>query len=248
MIVIPAIDLRAGRCVRLVQGDFDRERMYDEDPVQVARAWQQRGAPWLHVVDLDGAKAGYPAQLELVARIVAAVPGLPVQLGGGLRTIEHLEAAFAAGVARVVLGTAAVESPELLAQAVERYGGDRVVLGIDARRGRVAVRGWLELTDMPADAVIRAARERGVRRVIYTDIERDGTLSAPNFDAVAAVARLGVAVIASGGVASREHLERLAGIAGVEAAIVGRALYDGSIELVAPADWRIGERVGEGWR
>lgn len=246
MIVIPAIDLRAGRCVRLVQGDFDRERLYDDDPVRVARAWQQRGAPWLHVVDLDGAKEGYPAQLELVARIIAAVPGLPVQLGGGLRTIEHLEAAFAAGVARVVLGTAAVESPELVGQALERYGGDRVVLGVDARRGRVAVRGWLEVTDVPASAVIRAARERGVRRVIYTDIERDGTLSAPNFDGVAAVAQLGIAVIASGGVASREHLERLARIAGVEAAIVGRALYDGSIELVVPADWRIGEHVGEG--
>ncbi|MCM8749851.1 1-(5-phosphoribosyl)-5-[(5-phosphoribosylamino)methylideneamino]imidazole-4-carboxamide isomerase [Thermomicrobiaceae bacterium CFH 74404] len=246
MIVIPALDLRDGRCVRLVQGDFGRERTYSDDPVQVARSWQHRGAPWLHVVDLDGAKEGYPAQLELVERIVAAVPGMPVQLGGGLRTIEHLDAAFAVGIARAVLGTAGVESPELVAQAVERFGADRIVLGVDARRGRVAVRGWLELTDLPVEAVIVEARARGIERVIYTDIERDGTLNAPNFDAIAAVARLGVDVIASGGVAAWEHLRRLAEIPKVEAAIVGRALYDGSLQFATPADWHITGSTGKG--
>lgn len=239
MIVIPAIDLRAGRCVRLVQGDFGQERVYGEDPVAVARLWQERGASWLHVVDLDGAVQGFPRHLDLIARIVRAVPGMSVQCGGGLRTLEHLEAAFATGVTRVVIGTAAVESPGWLAQAVERYGADRVMLGVDARGGKVAVRGWLETTGIPAEAVIRAAQQYGIRRVVYTDIERDGTLSAPNFDAVAAVARLGVAVVASGGIASRAHLERLAELAGVEAAIVGRGLYDGSVRCSTVEDWWI---------
>ncbi len=239
MFVIPAIDLRAGRCVRLVQGDFGRERVYDEDPVAVAHLWQERGAPWLHVVDLDGAVQGLPRQLDLVARIVRAVPGMPVQCGGGLRTLEHLEAAFATGVTRVVVGTAAVESPDFLAEAVERYGANRVLLGVDARGGKVAVRGWLETTDMPAEAVIRAAQQHGIRRVVYTDIERDGTLSAPNFDAIAAVAGLGVSVIASGGIASRAHLQRLAELVGVEAAIVGRGLYDGTVRCSSPEDWWI---------
>jgi len=239
VIVIPAIDLRAGRCVRLVQGDFSRARVYDGDPERIAQEWRARGAQWLHVVDLDGAVRGYPAQLELVASLVAAVPEVQVQLGGGLRSLEDVDLALAMGVARVVLGTAAIESPNLLKSAIERYGPDRIVLGVDARGGRVAVRGWHQVTDLPVDVVIEAAKQDGIRRIVYTDIERDGTLTAPNFDAVAALGRHGVALIASGGIASRDHLRQLAQLPQVEAAIVGRALYDGTLDLTGPQDWRI---------
>jgi phosphoribosylformimino-5-aminoimidazole carboxamide ribotide isomerase len=246
VIVMPAIDLRAGRCVRLVRGDFSTERVYGDDPVRVAQEWYARGASWLHLVDLDGAAHGVPAQLDLIASIVAAVPGMRVQLGGGLRTLEDLDAAFVRGVTRVIVGTAAVESPDFLGLAVERYGSDRVMLGVDARRGKVAVRGWLQTTDVPVEAVIETAVRLGIQRVLYTDIERDGTLSAPNFEVIAALGRFGVAVVASGGIASREHLWRLALLPHVEAAIVGRALYDGTIVCAGPEDWWIGATTAEG--
>ncbi|MDI3339577.1 MAG: 1-(5-phosphoribosyl)-5-[(5-phosphoribosylamino)methylideneamino]imidazole-4-carboxamide isomerase [Sphaerobacter sp.] len=235
MLIIPAIDLRGGRCVRLVQGDFARETAYDDDPVRVARRWAELGARWIHLVDLDGARAGAPQQLDLV-RAIAAV-GVPVELGGGLRRLADLDAAFAAGIARAVLGTAAVERPALMAEAVERFGAERIVLGVDARGGRVAVRGWEQLSEVPAEQVIGQARASGVARVIYTDIERDGTLTAPNFAAIAQMAGLGLSLIASGGVARREDLERLATIDGVEAAIVGQALYTGAVIIRSPEDW-----------
>lgn len=235
MLIIPAIDLRGGRCVRLVQGDFARETAYDDDPVRVARRWADLGARWIHVVDLDGARAGKPMQLDLV-RAIAEV-GVPIELGGGLRSLADLDAAFAAGVSRAVLGTAAVERPSLMGEAVAQFGPERVVLGVDARGGRVAVRGWAETSDLAAEDVIAQARDAGVPRVIYTDIERDGTLTAPNFAAIAAIACVGLPVIASGGVARREHLERLAAIAGVEAAIVGQALYTGALTIGSAEDW-----------
>ena len=237
MLIIPAIDLRGGRCVRLTQGDFDRETAYSDDPVAVARRWAASGAPWLHVVDLDGARLGEPAQLSLVAKIVAG--GAQGELGGGLRTLEHLAAAFAAGVARAVVGTAAIEDPNLLGEAVAQFGAERIVLGVDARDGMVATHGWAHVSNEPADAVIQRAAMEGVVRVIYTDIARDGTLASPNYAAIAAVAALGLSVIASGGVAQYEHLERLAAIPGVEAAIVGKALYAGTLTLEELAGWRI---------
>lgn len=237
MLVIPAIDLRGGHCVRLFQGDFARETAYDDDPVRVARRWAELGARWIHVVDLDGARAGSPVQLDLVEAIAAI--GVPIELGGGLRSMTDLEAAFDAGVGRVVLGTVAVEQPELLAAAVAKFGAERVVLGVDARGGRVAVRGWEQLSDEPAAAVIGCAQAAGLTRVIYTDIERDGTLTSPNYGAIAEVAALGLAVIASGGVASYDQLGRLAAIPGVEAAIVGQALYTGAITIEGPSAWWI---------
>lgn len=246
MLIIPAIDLRGGRCVRLVQGDFNRETRYDDDPVRVAENWRAVGAPWIHVVDLDGALAGEPQQLEVVAAICAL--GGPVELGGGLRTIDHLADAFAAGVQRVVLGTAAVERPELLSDAVARWGAERVILGVDARDGRVAVRGWEQLSELSATEVIDRARRAGIERVIYTDIERDGTLTSPNYRAIRAVAESGVTVIASGGVAERGHLERLATIPGVEAAIVGRALYDGALVIREAAEWWVDGDMGTAGR
>lgn len=235
MLVIPAIDLLQGRCVRLFQGDFAQETVYDDDPVRVAHHWAALGARWLHIVDLDGARLGRPAQLPLVAGIAAA--GVPVELGGGLRTLDDLQSAFDAGVARVVLGTVAIEDPALLDVAVHRFGPERVVLGVDARDGMVAVRGWKQTSTVAATDVIARAREAGILRVIYTDIERDGTLSSPNYSATSEIAALGIRVIASGGVATRANLERLAGIAGVEAAIVGRALYAGTLRIDGPDDW-----------
>lgn len=237
MLVIPAIDLRDGKCVRLLRGDYDHETVYHEDPIEVAQRWAQLGAHVLHVVDLDGAKAGFPAQLETVARIVAAVD-IPVQLGGGLRTDEHVAQALAHGVERIVIGTAAVESPSMLDALIAAHGAYRIVVGVDARDGLVATHGWLDTSSMPASDLIADVAIRGVERIVYTDIDRDGTLTSPNFDALREISGLGPAVIASGGVASREHLHQLARIDGVEAAIVGRALYTEDI-LLREGEWII---------
>ena len=238
MIVIPAIDLRGGRCVRLLQGDFDQETVFGDDPAAMARRWENAGARWLHVVDLDGARAGSPRQADTIAAIVAAVD-IPVQVGGGIRTAEDAAQLLKVGVERIVLGTAAVEHPQLLDVLIERYGSERIVLGVDARNGRVATRGWLTTSDVLAGELITTLAKRGITRVVYTDIERDGTLTAPNFEALEVVARTGVRVIASGGVTRRADLMRLSEIPGVEAAIVGRALYTGDL-LLGSAEWEIG--------
>lgn len=235
MIVIPAIDLRDGRCVRLIQGDYDRETVFSDDPVQVARGWQEAGARMLHVVDLDGARDGVPSQRDVIGAIVAALD-IPVQVGGGVRSFEHAVALYDAGVRRVVLGTAAIEQPDLVDELLREYGPERVVVGVDARGGMVATRGWTETSGVPAESLITDMRDRGVRRVVYTDIERDGTLVSPNFEAIARIAGLGVAVVASGGVATRTHLEQLAMIRGVDEAIVGRSLYTGDVALNGD-DW-----------
>jgi phosphoribosylformimino-5-aminoimidazole carboxamide ribotide isomerase len=243
MLVIPAIDLRGGRCVRLFQGDFDQETSYSEHPPEVARRWKDAGARRLHVVDLDGARAGEPVQLEIVRQICDL--GLPVQLGGGLRALPHIEAAIEAGVDRVILGTAAIENPELMKEAVEHFGSDCVVLGVDARGGYVALRGWEQVSGIPAIEIIEDALHNGIDRVIYTDIERDGTLTSPNFDETARVAAIGPAVIASGGVARWDDLWHLSRIRNVEAAIVGRALYDGTIEITSTGGWMLGQESVE---
>ena len=236
MIVIPAIDLRGGRCVRLVQGDFARETVYGDDPVRMALRWQAAGATMLHVVDLDGAKAGYPAQAAIVSAIARALT-IPVELGGGLRSLDHLAAAFAGGVARAVLGTAAIEDRDLLTAALDRWGAERIFLGLDAREGMVATRGWIETTAVRATELARELAALGVRHVVYTDIGRDGTLHEPNYAALRELAEAsGLAVIASGGVARREQLAALAAVPGVEAAIVGRALYTGDVAL-GPGEW-----------
>lgn len=243
MLIIPAIDLRGGRCVRLFQGKFDQETSYSDNPGEVAERWRDAGARRLHVVDLDGARAGEPTQLDLVAEIAGG--GLPVQLGGGLRSLDHVQAALDAGVDRVVLGTVAIEHPELMREAVERFGSERIVLGVDARDGFVAVRGWEEVSTAPAIEIIEQAVRSGIERVVYTDIGRDGTLTSPNFEETERVAAIGPAVIASGGVAQWSDLLRLSRIRNVEAAIVGRALYDGTIEISSADDWRVGQNSVE---
>lgn len=235
MIVIPAIDLRGGRCVRLVQGDYARETVFSDDPVTVARGWQEAGATMLHVVDLDGARDGLPSQRDVIAAIVNALC-IPVQVGGGIRSVEHAAALLDSGVARVVLGTAAIEQPQLIDALLRRYDAGRIVVGVDARGGMVATRGWTETSDVSAEALVDDVRARGIRRIVYTDIERDGTLVSPNIEAIERIARRGLAVVASGGVARREHLDMLAAIPGVDEAIVGRALYTGDIVLRG-ADW-----------
>lgn len=229
MIIYPAIDLREGRCVRLVEGDFSRETTFDTDPAAVARRWADAGAEWLHVVDLDGAVAGQPVNLAAIEAICAAVD-LPIQLGGGLRSIENLERAFAAGISRTILGTVALQDPDLVASAVNRWGG-AIAVGLDARDGKLATRGWLDQSDALAVDVARALAGAGVQHFIFTDIRRDGTLAGPNLESLAElISAVDAEVIASGGVGRLADIEaaREAGAAG---AIVGRALYDGRVDL-----------------
>jgi len=229
MEVIPAIDLRNGKCVRLYQGDYDKETVFSDDPVSTALRWQSEGAVRLHIVDLDGAARGQPGNLDAIERILDAVE-LPVQVGGGIRDLETVEQLLALGVGRVVMGTLAVENPDMAAQACAEFG-EQVVIGIDARDGLVATRGWLEESSVTATDLAARMVGLGARRIIYTDISRDGTLTSPNFEGVAdLVSRVSVPIIAAGGVSSVEHLEKLAST-GVEGAIVGRAIYTGDVRL-----------------
>lgn len=231
--IIPAIDLLGGCCVRLEQGDYARATRYREDPAEQAAEFVAHPIPRLHVVDLDGARSGSPGNGDAIRRIarVATAAGVPVQLGGGIRSLAAIEAALVIGVDRVVLGTAALRDPELLAAACRRFAG-RVAVGIDARAGRVAVAGWLETTETSAAELARRAADAGAAAIVYTDIARDGMLAGPNLEATAELAAaVSVPVIASGGIASEADLERAANYAGVAGAIVGRALYDGTVDL-----------------
>jgi phosphoribosylformimino-5-aminoimidazole carboxamide ribotide isomerase len=227
MILLPAIDILGGRTVRLTQGSFDEATMYDADPLDAARRWAQAGARALHVVDLDGARAGEPANLDHVRRIAAEVE-VPIQVGGGLRSIDAIEKALSAGAARVVLGTAALADLDLLDEAVARVG-DRLVVSVDARGGRPASQGWTAELEVPVAEVFRRLGERGVRRFVYSSIERDGMLSGPDLDAAREVARaVRGSFIYSGGVSSVEDLRALAGLRQVNLSgvIVGKALYE----------------------
>ncbi|MGH2855855.1 MAG: 1-(5-phosphoribosyl)-5-[(5-phosphoribosylamino)methylideneamino]imidazole-4-carboxamide isomerase [Solirubrobacteraceae bacterium] len=232
MILLPAIDILEGKAVRLARGDFDQRTVYDADPVDAARRWVSAGARALHVVDLDGARDGAPANLQHVARIVAAVD-VPVQVGGGLRTIEAVRETVAAGADRVILGTAAYTDVDLVDHALAEHR-DRVVVSIDARRGLLAAAGWTQQTEIPAAAAIEALGRRGVTRFVYSSIERDGMLAGPDLDEVARIATVvrGTFVY-SGGVASVKDLTALAGLRQVNLSgvIVGKALYEGRLEV-----------------
>lgn len=227
MILYPAIDIRNGKAVRLLRGDYDRETTYDDDPVEAARRWEEGGARWLHVVDLDGARAGEPVNLEHVRRIVAGV-GVPVQLGGGLRDSKKVEEAFSSGVERVVLGTAAIRDPEMAA-AIAAAHGDRVVVSVDARSGKVAAEGWTEESGLETTEVVAALGARGIRRFVYTPVEVDGSMSGPDLESLGRVAKATEGeLIYSGGVGSLDDLRALAalGLDNLTGAIVGRALYE----------------------
>jgi phosphoribosylformimino-5-aminoimidazole carboxamide ribotide isomerase len=230
MEVIPAIDLKDGRCVRLFQGDYQRETVYSDDPVATALAWQDKGATRLHLVDLDGAAQGRPVNLAITARIISSL-SIPVQVGGGIRDLATAGSLLDAGAQRVVIGTAAVEQPGMLAELCHARGGDKVVVAVDARDGLVAIKGWTEQSELSSLQLARRVALDGVERLLYTDISRDGTMTEPNFDATADLARdSGLAVLASGGVTTVEHIRRLSGT-GVEGVIVGRALYDNAFSL-----------------
>jgi len=229
MEIIPAIDLRNGKCVRLYQGDYNQETVFSDDPLEVALRWQSMGASRLHVVDLDGAANGEIRNLEIITDIARAML-IPVQLGGGIRDLETIETLLKAGIDRVILGTAAVETPQLIIEACRLYR-DSLIVGIDAREGYVATRGWLNDTRQPAIELANTMIQYGVRRFVYTDISRDGTLTEPNFSAIAdMINEIRLPVIAAGGIASVNHLNMLSKL-GAEGAIVGRALYTGDIDL-----------------
>jgi phosphoribosylformimino-5-aminoimidazole carboxamide ribotide isomerase len=227
VILYPAIDIRGGQAVRLMQGDYARETAYDADPVDAAMRWEDEGAEILHVVDLDGAKAGEPRNLKAVGEIAAAVE-CPIQVGGGLRDLDWLGAVFEAGAMRAVIGTAALRDPLFLEEALARYG-DRIVVSVDARDGKVSLAGWTEASDVDVAEAVADLGERGVARFLCTAIEVDGTMEGPALDQLNQIAASTKAhVIASGGVGSLSHLEALAREAApnVEGAIVGRALYE----------------------
>jgi phosphoribosylformimino-5-aminoimidazole carboxamide ribotide isomerase len=227
LILYPAIDIRDGKAVRLAQGDYDRETSYDDDPVVAARRWADGGARWLHVVDLDGARAGEPVNLEHVRRIVAAV-NIPVQLGGGLRDSKKVEEAFSSGVERVVLGTAAVRDPDL-AGALASAHGERVIVSVDSRSGRVAAEGWTESSSLGTTEVVAALAKRGIHRFVYTPVEVDGLMEGPDLDSLSEVAAAADGdLIYSGGVGSLEDLRAIAGLGldNVDGVIVGKALYE----------------------
>jgi phosphoribosylformimino-5-aminoimidazole carboxamide ribotide isomerase len=231
MQIYPAIDLRGGCCVRLRQGDYAQETVFDNDPVAVASRWQQQGAQWLHLVDLDGAKAGQPVNGETIRRIRKAV-SIPCQVGGGLRDDPHIEAAFRLGIDRIVLGTRALKDPAWFRAVCERRPG-KVVLGLDARDGRIATHGWVETSEQMVVEVAKRVSAWPLAAIIYTDIRRDGMLEGPNFECLAELRdAVSVPVIASGGVTTVGDVQRLAELK-LAGCIIGRALYEGRIELGA---------------
>ncbi|MGG6296215.1 1-(5-phosphoribosyl)-5-[(5-phosphoribosylamino)methylideneamino]imidazole-4-carboxamide isomerase [Leptolyngbya sp. AN02str] len=232
MDVIPAIDLLGGRCVRLYQGDYDQSQVFDENPVAVAQQFVEQGATRLHLVDLDGAKAGRPVNQAVIEAIVQTV-GVPVELGGGLRDRQSVADVLSLGIRWAILGTVAVENPELVAELCQEFPG-QIIVGIDARNGKVATRGWLETSEVEAIALAQQMEQLGVAAIIYTDIQRDGTLQGPNQQALRELAEaISVPVIASGGVSSTRDLLNLLVLepTGVTGAIVGKALYTGDLSL-----------------
>lgn len=234
MEIIPAIDIKGGRCVRLFQGDFARETVYSKDPAQIAMQWQSMGAMRIHVVDLDGAATGTLQNFDVISEIAGAVL-IPIQVGGGIRDVKTIEKLFKAGVDRVVLGTSAVEDPEMLKDAFYRFD-QSVIIGIDAREGKVAVRGWQQDTDLNAVDFAREMARLGAKRFIYTDISRDGTLTEPNFSALyELIEAVRCPVIASGGISKLVHLKVLKKL-DAAGAIIGRALYTGDISLKQALD------------
>jgi phosphoribosylformimino-5-aminoimidazole carboxamide ribotide isomerase len=232
MEVIPAIDLLEGRCVRLYQGDYDQSEVFDDNPVAVARQWEEQGATRLHLVDLDGAKSGQPENWQAIDAIVRAV-SVPVEVGGGLRDRDRVTALFDLGVRYAILGTAAIENPDLVGELSRDFPG-QIIVGIDARDGKVATRGWLETSEIEAIDLAQRMEHQGAAAVIYTDIKRDGTLQGPNIAALRAMAQaVSMPVIASGGVGALKDLLKLLSLEahGVAGVIVGRALYTGDVSL-----------------
>ena len=229
MEIIPAIDLKNGKCVRLYQGDYSKETVFSDDPVATALKWQEKGARWLHLVDLDGAAAGEVRNSDAILNIVKNTQ-LNVELGGGIRREEIVEQLIKLGVKRVILGTVAVEQTELTRRIIKRFG-DAIVVGIDARDSYVTTHGWLKISTMTVLELSLMMAAIGAKRIIYTDVKRDGTLTEPNYETTAELVKsLKIPVIASGGISATEHIRKLAAL-GVEGAIIGKAMYTGYIDL-----------------
>jgi phosphoribosylformimino-5-aminoimidazole carboxamide ribotide isomerase len=229
MEIIPAVDIRGGKCVRLYQGDYNQETVFDEDPVTAALTWYSQGARWLHVVDLDGAVAGEPQNMEMVEEIIRQ-SGMLVELGGGIRQEEVAKRLLRQGVSRIILGSAAIENRELVEKLCQQ-SGEAIAVSLDARDGKIAIHGWQKDTVVEVLQLSREMLDAGVRRFIYTDIKSDGTLTEPNFDMInRLLTEIKVPVIAAGGISRLEHLRRLKEL-GVEGAIIGKALYTGDIDL-----------------
>jgi phosphoribosylformimino-5-aminoimidazole carboxamide ribotide isomerase len=229
MRIIPAIDLKGGKCVRLYQGDYNQETVFSEDPLSVATKWQQAGITSLHLVDLDGAACGEPRNLDIIKTIVQTTR-LPTQVGGGIRTEDTVVRLLSIGVQRVILGTLAIEDPELVKRLCHQFN-QAIIVSIDAKEGLIATRGWKFNTTVNAIELARQMVEIGVPRILYTDIGRDGTLTAPNYQSIAElIDRVKIPIIAAGGISSKDHLQKLKQLR-VEGVVVGRAFYTGDIDL-----------------
>ena len=227
MILFPAIDIRNGNCVRLIQGDYDQETIYGDSPTEMALEWERKGAEYLHLIDLDGAKTGNSLNKQAIKSIAEAV-SIPVQVGGGIRSIEMIDEHIANGVSRVIIGTAAITNPDFLKEAVEKYG-DKIAVSIDARNGYVATDGWTETSDIKAIELLKDLEEIGVKTIVYTDIFKDGMLQGPNFEELGLVDQAtSIDVIASGGVTTKEDISKLNEM-NMYGAIIGKALYDGNL-------------------
>ncbi|GAE88304.1 1-(5-phosphoribosyl)-5-[(5-phosphoribosylamino)methylideneamino]imidazole-4-carboxamide isomerase [Acetivibrio straminisolvens] len=229
MIIYPAVDIKDGRCVRLVQGEFDKVTVYSDDPVEMGLKWEKMGAEYLHVVDLDGARTGNVHNTPIISEMAVKL-GIPVQLGGGIRTIETIETLLCKGIHRVILGTSAVKNPELVKQALKTFESS-IVIGIDAKDGMVAIEGWAKTSEFTAIGFAKKMEELGAKTIIYTDISRDGMLAGPNLKAMEEMVKaVNIEVIASGGVSNLEDIRNLKNV-GVSGVIVGKALYTGSLDL-----------------
>lgn len=224
MILYPAIDIKDGKCVRLQKGDFNTTTVYGDDPVEMAKRWEKEGADYIHVVDLDGAQRGAGANREIIAKMTKAV-SIPIQLGGGIRTLEDIKKGLSLGVARVILGTVAIENPALVKEAVELYGSDKIVVGVDAKDGKVAIHGWETVSSKDAKDVCLEMKSYGVKTIIYTDIAQDGMMKGPNIRSTEKLIKeTGMDIIASGGVSKLDDLVNTKGI-GSAGTIIGVALY-----------------------
>ncbi|WP_143319023.1 1-(5-phosphoribosyl)-5-[(5-phosphoribosylamino)methylideneamino]imidazole-4-carboxamide isomerase [Clostridium sp. HBUAS56010] len=235
MQLYPAIDLKDGKCVRLKQGEFKDITVYSDKPEEIAQLWQSQGATYLHLVDLDGALAGHSVNEDVIKRITDAV-SIPIEIGGGIRSEEAIESMLSLGVSRVIIGTKAAENPEFIRDMVGKFGQERIVAGVDAKNGMVAVEGWEKLSNLSASELLSQMKEYGVRHVVYTDIARDGMLSGPNVEYTKKLTEeTGMDIIASGGMSSMEDLKQLYE-AGVQGAIIGKALYEKRIDLREAVD------------
>lgn len=229
MILFPAIDIRGGKCVRLIQGDYNQEIIYRDSPSEMAKEWEEQGAAYIHVVDLDGARSGDSLNRKAIEEIAGAVR-IPVQVGGGVRDMETVEAHIKSGVSRVIIGTAAIENPQFIEEAVAKYGG-KIAVSIDARNGFAATNGWTETSDVRAIDLLGRLVEIGIETVVYTDILKDGMLQGPNFDELRLMNNAtAIDIIASGGVSTQTDVEKL-GQMGLYGAIIGKALYEGKVSL-----------------